>query len=189
MKKFALVIAAMCFAGSAFAGAPENKGTEKAAEVKATPAPAAAAKPVKGEGVYFHSEDLKWESPMGPQGPSFAFVVGDMKTKGKPASLFMKFPAGFDSSWHTHDSDYSGVVVKGIVTHQVQGGEEKKLTAGSYWTNNAKVNHTNKCLAEGGECIIFGTNPKGFSFTPKTADGKDVPAPPKDAAKATGGSH
>jgi len=145
-------------------------------------------KKVKGEGEYHSAENLKWESPMGPQGPSFAFVQSDMKTKGKPVSFFMKFPAGFDSSWHTHDSDYTAVVVKGVITHQVQGGEEHKLTAGSYWTQGAKGNHTNKCLAEGGECTVFANAPKGFSFTPKTAEGKDVPAPPKDA-KATGGSH
>ena len=87
-----------------------------------------------------------------------------------------------------YDGEYTATVIRGTVTHQVQGGVEHKLTTGSTWTQGAKGNHINKCLAEGGECWILATNAKGFTFTPNTADGKDVPAPAKDA-KATGGSH
>ena len=196
MKKMMLATAALLVAGVAYAGAPEGHGkpadagkpaaTPASAAAAATPATAAAWKPVKGEGMYAKSEELKWDAPFGPQGPQFAFAVGDMKTKNKQTNMFMKFPAGFDSGWHTHDGEYAAVVVKGSMTHQVQGGVEHKLAQGSYWTQPGKVNHRNVCLADGGECIVYGSMPKGFSFTPKTAEGKDVP---KEPAKASGGSH
>lgn len=172
MKKLALAVAALCIAGTAFAGAPEKKAPAK----------------VKGEGEYRFADQIKWDMPYGPQGPGFATVMGDSKKKGAPVQMFMKFPAGFDSGWHTHDGEYTAVVVKGIITHQVQGGEEHQLHQGSLWTQPGKANHINKCLAEGGECILYGNMPKGFSFTPKTAEGKNVPAAPKDA-KASGGAH
>jgi quercetin dioxygenase-like cupin family protein len=190
MKKLAFAVAALAIAGTAFAGAPESKPAEKAAAASAASAagsPSVAAK-VKGEGEYRFADEIKWDMPYGPQGPAFATVMGDAKKKNSPTQMFMKFPAGFDSGWHTHDGEYTAVVVKGVITHQVQGGVEHKLGQGSLWTQPAKVNHVNKCLAEGGECIIYGNQPKGFSFTAKTAEGKDVPAPAKDA-KATGGSH
>lgn len=181
MKKLALV-AALSVAATAYAG-------EKAAAPATTPAASTAAAPemkkVKGEGNYQLADHIKWDMPYGPQGPAFATVHGDAKKKNAPTQMFMKFPAGFDSGWHTHDGEYQSVVVKGTMTHQVQGGEEHKLPHGSHWTNPAKLNHKNTCVADGGECIIFAVNPKGFSFTPKTAEGKDVPAQPKTGAKGT----
>jgi len=98
-----------------------------------------------------------------------------MKKKGA-ISVYMKFPAGGESGWHTHDGDYEAVVIKGTVTHQVQGGTEKALGAGSYWNQPAKVNHRNGCKADSGECILISFMPKGFSFHPKTPEGKAPPA-------------
>ena len=78
MKKIVVVVA-LCFAGTAFAGdkaaAPAAPAATVAPGASGT-TPAAATKKVKGEGDYHMAENLKWESPMGPQGPSFAFVQG-----------------------------------------------------------------------------------------------------------------
>ena len=166
MKKLGLVVVAMLLATGAYAGAKKSKAADakKSESAKST---------VKGEGLLVPQDKLKWDAPYGPQGPQFATAEGDQK-KG-PVSMFMKFPAGFDSGWHTHEGEYTAVVVQGHMTHQVQGGAEHKLAQGSYWTQPGKVNHKNVCLADGGECVIFGWMPKGFSFTPKTAEGKDVP--------------
>ena len=160
MKQFVLAAAAILVPAAAFSE-------------EAKPAAPEGAK-VKGEGNYAMFDSLKWETPMGPEGPAFAFVEGDMKKKG-PAAVFMKFPGGFDSGWHTHDGDYSAVAVKGTMTHQVQGGTEKTLTPGSYWTQPGKANHRNTCVQAGGACVIYATLPKGFSFNAMTPEGKPVP--------------
>lgn len=122
--------------------------------------------------------DLKWEQPMGPGGPSVAFVVGDPKSKGK-AEFFLKFPGGFDSGWHTHDADYDAVVLKGTMTAQAQGeAAEVQLPTGSFFGEPGKKNHRNSC-AKGGECVIFCRSEKGFTFHPMTPEGKPAPAPDK----------
>src|SRR5437870_4761984 len=67
----------------------------------------------KKESMAVPASELKWDHPWGPQGPEVAVVSGDAK-KG-PASAFMKFPAGYDSGWHTHDGWYVSTVVKGTM--------------------------------------------------------------------------
>ena len=125
--------------------------------------------------------DLKWDQPMGPNGPSVAFVSGDAKSKGS-TEFFFKFPAGFESGWHTHDGNYGAVVIKGTMTAQAQGDTaDTQLPVGSYFGEPAKKNHRNSCTKES-ECVIFVHSEKGFTFHPMTAEGKPVPAPKADAA-------
>jgi hypothetical protein len=131
--------------------------------------------------------DLKWESPMGPDGPQFAFVSGDMKAKG-PVSYYIKFTPGADAGWHTHDSTYEAVVVKGTMTAQAQGeAAEKLLPAGTYFGEPGKKNHRNACTKDG-ECILFIRTEKGVTFHPMTPEGKPAPAmaaaPKAEAPKA-----
>jgi quercetin dioxygenase-like cupin family protein len=120
--------------------------------------------------------DIKWEQPMGPTGPSVSFVVGDMKAKG-PVEYFMKVAPGFESGWHTHNSAYGAVVIKGTMTAQTQGeAAEVMLPAGSYFGEASKVNHRNSCTKDS-ECIAYGRSEKGFSFNPMTPEGKPMPMP------------
>ena len=127
--------------------------------------------------------DVKWTEMMGPGGPSVAFMVGDAKTKG-PVEFFFKFPAGFEAGWHTHDSAYDAVVVKGTMTAQDQGdAAEVELATGSYFGEPAKKNHRNAC-SKASECIVFIRSEKGFSFHPMTAEGKPAPAGAKPAEAA-----
>jgi quercetin dioxygenase-like cupin family protein len=137
----------------------------------------------KKEAIYVAAADLKWMpmDPAHPDGPQLAVAAGDPK-KG-PAGIFMKFPAGFDSGWHTHKNWYVATVVKGTLTAQGQGdAAAKELAVGSFFSEPGGKNHKNTCTAAG-ECIIFGYLEKGHTFEPKTAEGKN---PPKEAAAPAG---
>jgi quercetin dioxygenase-like cupin family protein len=132
------------------------------------------------------ADAIVWTEPFGPTGPKFSKVSGDEK-KG-PYSFLLKMAAGTESGWHTHDADYSAVVISGSAHNIEQGGEaaDKALTAGATWTQPAKANHLNKC-DPGADCIVYIHMTKGFSFTPKMPDGKPVPkeaAPKKEEAAA-----
>src|SRR5947208_2460010 len=99
-------------------------------------------------------DQLKWEQPFGAQGPSFAWVNGDQKSKGA-VSFFLKVPAGGDSGWHTHSSTYEGVVIKGNFSAQGQGdAAETALPVGSYFGEPGKKNHRNGCSKDG-DCLMF----------------------------------
>jgi len=135
--------------------------------------------------VQIPADTVVWAEPFGPTGPKFSKVSGDEK-KG-PYSFFLKMAAGSESGWHTHDCDYTAVVISGTAHNIEQGGEAaaKPMPPGSSWTQPAKGNHLNKC-DPGADCVVYIHQAKGFSFTPKTADGKAVPkeAPKKEEAAA-----
>jgi quercetin dioxygenase-like cupin family protein len=127
------------------------------------------------------ADGLTWSdiSPMMKMAP----ISGDQK-KG-PFTFEMKMTAGTESGWHTHDGEYSGVVIAGTVENIEQGGEAdaKPMGAGSFWTQPAKKNHNTKCAA-GTDCVVVVMVKGGFTFHPKTAEGKDAPPPAKAEAKA-----
>jgi hypothetical protein len=131
------------------------------------------------------ADDLKWAPLMetNPNGPMVAFVDGDPKSKGQ-VQFFLKFPVGFDSGWHTHDGNYTAVVVKGKKTHQGQGdAAETVQPVGSWWARAGKENHRDGCAKDSpSECVIYVQSEKGFSFHPMTADGS--PAKAEAPAKA-----
>ncbi|MFT3835859.1 MAG: DUF4437 domain-containing protein [Myxococcaceae bacterium] len=125
---------------------------------------------------HLEQSQLTWTTPFGPQGPQFGFVEGKMGDK-KPASFFVKFPAGGDSGWHIHDEDYQAVVVKGTFAEQQQGEpKETLLPAGSYFTQTGKLNHRNGCTKDG-DCLLYVHFDKGASSYPTTPEGKLVPMP------------
>lgn len=162
MKK--LIVAAALVAGTVMAADP----------MKAEPM-----KPMMQKS-YIVPADLKWEQPFGPQGPSIVIVQGDPKTG--PYTMFMKFTAGTDSGWHTHDHSYVATVVKGTMTAQAQGdAAETKLPVGSFFSEPGKKNHRNTCTKDS-ECIIFGHSMGPQSTTMMSPDGK--PLPPPAAPKA-----
>ena len=125
------------------------------------------------------ADSLVWTEPFGPGSIKVAKVSGDEK-KG-PYFVIMKMPPGFDSGWHTHDFEYTGVVLAGTLENIEQGGEaaSKPIPAGSSWTQMGKVNHMTKCTAAT-ECMSYLAIKGGFTFTPKMPDGKPMP---KETAK------
>jgi quercetin dioxygenase-like cupin family protein len=126
--------------------------------------------------VHVGQPQVTYVQPYGAQGPSFGFVEGKFGDK-KPASFFLKMSAGGDSGWHTHDEDYSAVVIAGTFSEQQQGDDaESLLPVGSYFTQPGKKVHRNGCL-KGTDCLIFVHFDKGASSTPTSRDGKPLPPP------------
>jgi quercetin dioxygenase-like cupin family protein len=127
--------------------------------------------------------NLKWFKPMGEQGPELSIVYGDPQ-KG-PFGTFLKLQPGQSSGWHTHDSDYTAVVVQGTHNHLSQGEKATAgaLPQGSWWSRAAKENHLDQCSKDGPACVIFIHMNGPMTFHAKTADGKDVP-PANDAKPA-----
>jgi quercetin dioxygenase-like cupin family protein len=168
-----------------FAGVALAQG--KPADKAAPPASKPADKPAdKGGGMpptktsRTPVSNLKWEKLMGPQGPELAIIYGDPKTG--PYGAFMKLAPGTKSGWHTHDYGYTSIVVQGTHTH-LNAGEKSgpALPAGSWFSQAAKENHHDEC-GKDGPCVLFIHSDGPMSFTPKTEDGKDVPATPPPAA-------
>lgn len=158
MKKALVVLAVLGIAGVAYADHHE-KAADKGGEKKM--AKHGVIKPGK----------VEWQ-PMDPKnGPWFHAIQGNPQEEAH--SMYMKFKAGMVSPWHTHDAAYSAVVVQGTVTHQDQGGELLKATAGQAWTSEGGVNHQNKCLGKT-DCVVFIAARGPMSFTMMTADGKKM---------------
>lgn len=175
MKKLAVVLA-LCFVGTAFAA-------DKAAAPAATAAPAASPAAMMTPAAAMMSMETKvitpakadWHSIGDPKkGPWVAAVQGDSSKEAFTA--YLKLSAGGDSGWHTHNADYSGVVIEGAPTHQDQGGKEVKMSAGQSWTSKAGVNHRNTCTGKK-DCIIFMAVRGPMSFNPMTAEGKAMEMP------------
>ena len=140
----------------------------------------ARAKGPAGKFVQLPSEELKWEEFF-PGGPVESFIIGSKEAKHGPTAFFIKFKGGFDSGWHIHESEYTGVVLSGSMLETSKGGEAPKpLGAGSYYLQPTVV-HRTQCLGPA-ECLAYIFEAGRFSFTPTTEDGK--PLPPRAPAAA-----
>ncbi|HEY8207030.1 MAG TPA: DUF4437 domain-containing protein [Myxococcaceae bacterium] len=125
------------------------------------------------------SAEMKWEE-FYPGGPVESFVVGAKDAKTGPTEFFIKFKAGFDSGWHVHESDYTGVVLSGTIIETSPGSEAAKpLTTGSYYMQPTVV-HRTQCSPEA-DCYVYISEKGRFSFTPTDEAGK--PLPPQAPAK------
>ncbi len=160
MKTLLGIVAAMGVAGIAYAG--DHAG--KAADSGKTAAMGS-----------FSISTATW-TPFGDpaKGPWTAVISGDPKMGA--FTTYLKVKAGTDSGWHTHNSDYTGVVLEGNITHMDQGAKEMNLTAGNAWNSKGGTNHLNKCLGKK-DCVIFISSAGAMSYNPMTADGKPVPMP------------
>jgi hypothetical protein len=67
---------------------------------------------------------------------------------------FLKMPAGFVSTIHTHTDDYWGVVISGVAVNGVPGSRDVALPVGSYWFQKGGERHITKCISPN-ECIFF----------------------------------
>ncbi len=124
--------------------------------------------------VAVQADKLKWE-PFFPGGPEEAFVVGSKESKKGPTAFFIKFKAGFDSGWHTHESAYTGIVMAGTIIESSKGEKPLELPTGSYYLQHTVV-HKTQC-APGADCLLYIYEDGKFSFTPTDEAGK--PLPPK----------
>jgi hypothetical protein len=132
-----------------------------------------------GKFVQLPAAELKFEE-FYPGGPTESFIVGSKEAKHGPTAFFIKFKGGFDSGWHVHESEYTGVVLTGTMLETSKGSEPAKpLPAGSYYRQPTVV-HRTQCLGPA-DCLEYIFEEGRFSFTPTTEDGK--PLPPQGAKK------
>jgi hypothetical protein len=135
----------------------------------------ARAKGPAGQFVEVPSAEMKWEEFF-PSGPLEAFMVGSKEAKHGPTAFFIKFKGGFDSGWHVHESEYTGVVLTGTLLETSKGSETPKpLGPGSYY-RQPKVVHKTQCVGTS-ECLLYIHEEGKFSFTPTSEDGKPLPPP------------
>ena len=126
-----------------------------------------------GKFVQLPAGELKFEE-FYPGGPTESFIVGSKEAKLGPTAFFIKFKGGFDSGWHVHESEYTGVVLTGTMLETSKGSEPAKpLGAGSYYRQPTVV-HRTQCVGPG-ECLLYIFEEGRFSFTPTTEDGKPLP--------------
>jgi len=76
---------------------------------------------------------------------------------------FIKMPAGFVSTLHTHSEDYYGVVISGVGVNVQVNGKEVPLPVGSYWLQKGGEAHVTKCISPN-ECIFFISQPAKFDY-------------------------
>ena len=93
-----------------------------------------------------------------------AGAYGDM-TKGAHGT-FGKFPAEFNTPFHTHSGAYHGVVLKGVMTNPFEGEENPpQMEPGSYWHVPANAVHATACVSAT-PCEFYFHAGSGFDFTP-----------------------
>lgn len=158
MKKIAIMtVVSSLVAGAFVAGVAVGKG-EAPAKAK-----------------FVAAEEVKWDDVGGPK---LGNLWGDYK-KG-PYGALMKLPAGFTSPAHTHSGTYEAVEISGTTSHWLKGedgSKAKKMTPGSYWQMQGKVEHISSC-APGADCVFYVWQKGKFDFTMAK----------EDAAKAGAGS-
>lgn len=121
-------------------------------------------------------EGLKWMDVPNAPGAQVANVTGDI-FKGAYVA-FAEVPAGQVHPLHTHSSQVSAVVVSGTFTVTPEGGTEKKLGPGSYFTVPGGVKHMSSCAA-GAPCVLFQQGPGKFDMKPVAEKTAEKPAAKK----------
>jgi hypothetical protein len=93
-----------------------------------------------------------------------AGAYGDM-SKGMHGT-FGKFPANFNSGFHTHSGAYHGIVIKGVMTNPF-GDEQNppEMVAGSYWYVPAGSVHATACISDE-PCEFYFYADTKFDFSP-----------------------
>ncbi len=181
MKKLLVVVAALGFASVAIAGEHPGKGAEHAGK------PAEhAGKPAEGKkGGVMSVKTATWTAMGDPKtGPWMSVVSGDPKFGA--FTMFLKLKAGAPMPWHTHNDSYTGLVLEGTPTHQDQGGEMMKLSAGQAWTSAGGTNHLNTCPGKK-DCVMFIASAGAMSFNMMDEKGMkmEMPAAPMASPAAS----
>jgi len=90
-------------------------------------------------------------------------AYGDL-THG-PHGTFIKMPAGFVSTLHSHTEDYWGVVISGVGVNGKPDSADVQLPVGSYWFQKGGEPHVTKCISPN-ECIFFISQGGKFDYIP-----------------------
>lgn len=131
----------------------------------ASDAKAPAKKPMAASGWKFQAApDIKFAETEGVKGSQSATLWGDMK-KG-PYGALVKWPAGFESPWHTHSHPIRVVVTQGTFTIEVKGEAIRELGPGSYAYDPGHSSHKSGCKAGGAECVFLIAQSAAFDLIP-----------------------
>ena len=133
---------------------------------------------------------IEWvDVPDAPPGVQVANVTSDV-TKGAYAA-FVKLPAGMMHPLHTHTNEAKAVLISGTFSVTPEGGVEKRLGPGSYFSIPGGQKHLSGCLA-GAPCVIFQTGTAKFDMKPvPEKPGAKAAAPaaaPAAACRCSGGA-
>jgi hypothetical protein len=93
-----------------------------------------------------------------------ADAYGDM-SKGMHGT-FGKFPANFNSGFHTHTGAYHGIVIKGVMINPFKDETNPpEMAAGSYWYVPAGSTHATACVSDE-PCEFYFYADSKFDFMP-----------------------
>lgn len=130
--------------------------------------PATAAKGAKPDPRYVEKriKTATW-SPIDAKLPalgSMAPLWGDASSQ--PNGMFVKIPAGNQTVWHIHKSDFQAVVLAGTVTHTQSGQDPLTLPVGAWVWQPGGYKHAETCNAGGADCILYVSHAGGFMVKP-----------------------
>jgi quercetin dioxygenase-like cupin family protein len=103
------------------------------------------------------ADQLQWivEYPGQALSPQIAVVRGDpAKT---PISMLIRMRRGV-LPMHSHTNDYQAVVIQGTMKHWAKGESESNAPAlgpGSWWYQPGGRVHTDACMEERAECVLY----------------------------------
>ncbi|MCY1315239.1 hypothetical protein D9M69_04760 [compost metagenome] len=113
------------------------------------------------------SENIDW-SPMiprlGNKGPAIATVFGKPGVIGTPFGGLVRVPAGGQSPFHKHTSEYWAIMVAGTGSARKSLGDEPEwIPTGSWWFQPGGAPHVNKCKGPE-ECVFFVYYKNGMDY-------------------------
>ena len=115
--------------------------------------------------------DLKWVDLPERKGMQFALLSGDPKTGAY--TQIRKVPAGTDNPLHSHSSEITNVIIRGIWYTGSNSNSAKDFGPGSVVTMPADWVHVSGCRP-GTECVLYQQGKGKFDFKPAVG-----PAPGK----------
>jgi hypothetical protein len=110
--------------------------------------------------------DLNWVDLPERQGMQFAVLSGDPKTGAY--TQIRKVPAGTDNPLHSHSSEITNVIIRGIWYTGSNSTSAKNFGPGSVITMPADWLHVSGCRP-GSECVLYQQGKGKFDFKPAAA--------------------
>ncbi len=112
--------------------------------------------------VVIPKQELKYEK----LNPAIQMATAHGDRSKSAHGTFGKFPAKFETPFHTHSGAYHGVVLKGIMTNPFKGqSTPPKMPPGSYWHVPANSVHATACVSDT-PCEFYFYADTKFDFTP-----------------------
>jgi quercetin dioxygenase-like cupin family protein len=115
--------------------------------------------------------DLKFIDLPERKGHQYALLSGDPKTGAY--TQVRKVPAGTDNELHSHSSEITNVVLKGVWYTGMDANSAKDFGPGSVVMMPANWIHVSGCR-RGSECVLYQHSNGRFDFKPVAATGSEM---------------